>query len=186
MGLDITAYSNLTYVGHHEVEKPEDNGICHLRYDADDNRFHLPAYAYDSFPHALLGLPEVKASPYPDIVSAGCFAVGEKTESHEFRAGSYTGYNLWRRDLADRFNPYRDGGQPSPEGPFYELIWFADNEGTICELAATNLLAEFREHEATYRVAHAGTEMGEYFVQKYADWMRACELAADGGLIDFH
>ena len=186
MGLDITAYSHLTYVGHHPVERPDNNGLCHLRYDADDNKFHVPAYAYDSFPHALLGIPEVKPSPYPDIVTGGCFEVTEKTESHGFQAGSYSGYNAWRGDLAERFNPYRDNGQPSPEGPFYELIWFADNEGTIGELAAVSLLADFRQREAEYRAAHLGTERGDYFVEKYAGWLRACELAADGGLIDFH
>ncbi len=118
---------------------------------------------------------------------AGCFEVTEKTEEHGFPAGTYGGYNQWRKDLANRFNPYRGDGPPSPEGPFYELIWFADNEGTICQLAAANLLIAFRQHEVEYRAAHqTGTYEGDWFIEKYADWMRACELAADGGLIDFH
>lgn len=177
MGLDIRAYSNLRYVGHHEEWADED-----AHYDE-----HHKAYAYTAFPHALLGVPNVQPQDgYGDsqFLSGGCFEVTEKTKSHGFRAGSYSGYNAWRQDLADRFNPYRDGGQPSPEGPFYELIWFADNEGTIAELAAINLLADFRQHEAEYLAAHAADD--EWFARKYADWMRACELAADGGLIDFH
>jgi len=186
MGLDIHAYSHLAYVGHHEKWADED-----AHYDQ-----HHEAYAYDSFPHALLGVPNVQTKAgygSSTFLSGGCFEVTEKTESHGFRAGSYSGYNAWRADLAERFNPYGPGegrdvyGPPSPEGPFYELIWFADNEGTICELAAMNLLADFRQHEAEYRAAHEpGTYHGDYDIKRYADWMRACELAADGGLIDFH
>ena len=44
MGLDITAYSNLTYVGHHEEWPDED-----AHYEQ-----HEEAYAYLAFPHALL------------------------------------------------------------------------------------------------------------------------------------
>jgi hypothetical protein len=177
MGLDIRAYSNLRYVGHHEKWADED-----AHYDQ-----HHEAYAYASFPHALMGVPNVqKHDRVPEFITGGCFEETEKTESHGFRAGSYGGYNAWRRDLADRFNPYRDGGPPSPEGPFYELIWFADSEGTIAQVAAVNLLAAFRQHEVEYRAAHLGTEDGDYFVEKYADWMRAFELAADGGFVDFH
>lgn len=81
--------------------------------------------------------------------------------------------------------PTRTGRRPR-RAPFYELIWFADNEGVIAEVSAASLLSDFRQHEAEYAAAHLGTEGGDYFVGKYADWMRACELAADGGLIDFH
>jgi hypothetical protein len=177
MGLDIRAYSRLTYVGHHEEWTDED-----AHYEQ-----HHEAYSYDEFPHALMGLPDIRRSEsVAQFITAGCFAETAETESHGFRAGSYSGYGAWRRDLADRFNPYRENGQPSPEGPFYELIWFADNEGTIAQLAAVNLLAAFRQHEVEYRAAHADAGQGDWFVAKYADWMRACELAADDGLIDFH
>lgn len=144
MGLDITAYNHLTYVGHHRKWADEDK-----HYDE-----HHEAYAYDSFPHALLGVPNVQTkSGYggSTFLSGGCFQVTDKTKAHEFRAGSYSGYNAWRRDLAEQFNPYGPGAgtgglgdyiAPDPEKPFYELIWFADNAGTICELAAANLLPE--------------------------------------------
>lgn len=177
MGLDIRAFSNLTYVGRHEEWADEDE-----HYDQ-----HHEAYSYDVFPHALMGVPNVERhESVPGFITAGCFEVTEATASHGFRAGSYSGYNAWRQDLADRFNPYRENGQPSPEGPFYELIWFSDAEGTICQLAAVNLLTAFRQHKIEYRTAHLDTERGDWFVQKYADWTRACELAADNGLIDFH
>jgi hypothetical protein len=184
MGLDITGFSNLRYLGHHEVPEHSEHPYDPETYE----RVHVEALAYDAFPHALMGIPNQRLKTYStsQFITCGCFELTEKTEQHAFRAGSYGGYNRWRQDLADRFNPYRDNGRPGPEGPFYELIWFADNEGTIGELAATSLLGNFRQYEVEYRAAHLGSEMGDYFVEKYADWLRACELAADSGLIDFH
>ncbi len=185
MGLDIRAYSHLTYVGHCPDRDEEDHG-----YDPDTYaRLHVEAYAYDSFPHALMGVPNVRTQTLGgsvEFLTGGCYALTDKTETHAFRAGSYSGYNAWRRDLAARFNPTSSDGRPNPEGPFYELIWFADNEGTIAELPSIKLLGDFRTHEAEYRAAHAGAEHGDYYVEKYADWLRAFELAADGGLVDFH
>jgi hypothetical protein len=93
------------------------------------------------------------------------------------RAGSYSGYNAWRADLQRQFNPAVD-----EDGPFFELIYFADNEGCIGPEAAKDLLEDFRLHFERYMSgAHA-----DYFTAKYQDWTRAFELAADGGLVDFH
>ena len=91
------------------------------------------------------------------------------------RAGSYSGYSAWRDDLRRQFNP-----DTEPDKPFYELIWFADNEGTIGPEAAADLLADFLAHADAY------TPAMEYFRENYRDWTRAFELAADGGLVDFH
>lgn len=190
MGLDITVYSNLKYVGHHEVDE-QDKGD-HM-YDPETwEVFHVEAYAYKEFPHALMGVPNLRQSDgYTGFMTGGCYEVTSQTETHAFVAGSYSGYNAWRRDLAEHFNPYRDGGErpPSPEGPFYELIWFADNEGTIAELAAANLLAAFREHRGRYYALHPDDSNhgnGAWYRSKYDDWTRACELAAARGLVDFH
>jgi hypothetical protein len=76
--------------------------------------------------------------------------------------------------LQEQFNP-----DLAPDGPFYELIWFADNEGCIGPDAAKDLLADFREHEAAY-VPPSG-----WTAATYQDWTRAFELAADGGLVRF-
>lgn len=178
MGLDIRAYSNLTYIGHHEKWTDED-----AHYEK-----HHEAYAYDSFAHALAGVPDLKPMDgvSASFLTGGCYQATDKTESHGFRAGSYSGYNWWRADLATQFNPYRGGGAPDPDLPFYELIWFADNEGTIGEIAAAELLRDFREHEVAYRTAQEKTEHGSYAVDRYLDWMRAFELASQSGLVDFH
>jgi hypothetical protein len=171
MGLDITAYSQLRHVGKH-VE-----GWC------DDYEHHVQAYAYDVFPQSFRGIPIVSTKTQEgfmggSFIEGGCFEITDETKTHSFRAGSYGGYNRWRADLQQQFNPDRD-----PDGPFYELIWFADNEGSIGPDAAKDLLADFREHADSYK---SGDEPFDWHRHAYEDWTRACELAADGGLIHFH
>jgi hypothetical protein len=168
MGLDITAYSHLKPVGLHV----EPGTWCE-----DDT--HIPVMTYDSFPQSYRGLPD--HGRWREFILGGCYQVTAQTETHRFQAGSYTGYNRWREDLQNRFNPARD-----PDGPFYELIWFADNEGDIGPEAAADLLKDFEQHADAYATAAPEGWEGEYGREKYADWTRAFRLAADGGLVDFH
>jgi hypothetical protein len=171
MGLDITAYSRLTAVGKHTDDWCED----------DD---HVTAMAYDCFPQSYRGLPVLATEQHggTGFVMGGCYAITPETKTHGFRAGSYGGYNQWRADLQQQFNPDRE-----PDGPFYELIWFADNEGCIGPDAAADLLADFRQHAAAYAPSeHPDYFREKYFREKYQDWTRAFELAADGGLVSFH
>lgn len=169
MGLDITAYSNLKPVGKHVETWCEDED-------------HVEVFSYADFPQSFRGIPVLATELNGDSTSflvGGCFAITDETETHGFRAGSYTGYGHWRSALAEQFNPELD-----PNGPFYELIWFADNEGSIGPEAAADLLADFREHADRY--APMDLDWAEYSVKRYQDWSRACELAANSGLIRFH
>jgi hypothetical protein len=163
MGLAITAYSRLTHVGKH-------TDWC------EDYENHIQAFAYDSFPASFRGIPVLATRPIygSSFIEGGCYAPTAETQTHQFDAGSYGGYNRWRADLQAQFNP-----GTHPDGPFYELIFFADNEGTIGPDAAKDLQADFEQHAASYR----GEDWAQ---QKYADWLRACDLAADSGLIKFH
>jgi hypothetical protein len=168
MGLDITAYSNLRAVGQHES--------CE-----DEN--HIHAYAYAEFPASFRGIPVLSEKTgwgETPLIDGGCYEPTDTTKAHAFQAGSYHGYNLWRADLAGQFNS--PVNRPDPDKPFYELIWFADNEGCIGPEAAADLLLDFREHAAIYAPSHDR----EYSREKYRSWTRACELAADNGLIRFH
>lgn len=99
-------------------------------------------------------------------------------ESFGFRAGSYGGYNDWRDWLA------RMSGWESAKttGPFYELIHFADNEGVIGPKVAAKLAKDFAEH------ADKAKQMAQddFDLQRYQNWQRAFEMAADNGAVDFH
>lgn len=172
MGLDITAYSRLEYLGQHAAD-----GWCvEEHYDEDWNRTHIATYAYDSFPQSFRGIPVVGKRAVRDatFLIGGCYEVTRATATHGFRAGSYTGYGRWREDLQQRFNPERD-----PDKPFYELIWFADNEGCIGPEASRDLLADFLLHFERYPA-------DEGYLALYKHWLQAFKLAADGGLVEFH
>ena len=183
MGLDITAYSHLSSVGNHT-----DGQWCYDE-DSEGDRQHIMAFAYDDFPRSFEGIP-VLATPR-GYLWGGCYEPTAATKTHKFCAGSYTGYGHWRDDLARQFNPqgHHCGDssgepctEPDPDKPFYRLIWFADNEGVIGPSAAASLLADFRAYATRYDPEH----YPRHSLLRYADWMQACTLAAQGGLIVFH
>lgn len=195
MGLDCTAYSHLEAVGLHT------EGFCYEEDDGGD-MVHISAFVItEDFLTSMDGLPVLadtivsydgKPLPYPN---GGCYRPTEQTEESRFHAGSYSGYGMWRRQLADQFNPYPHDpkdrpyhiGQPDPDKPFFELLWFADNEGTIGPQAAARLLIDFQEHEAEYVQRHSHPDgQDEYDIEKYRAWLHACELASQDGLIILH
>lgn len=178
MGLDITAVSKLRYAGKEELDGDE---------EWPDDLFI--AFAYAGFEHSTRGLRGMT-----DTFQGGTFIGGHSyyatpdSEFHGFRAGSYGGYGEWRAGLATStghsLGDYFSGGDDTL--PFYELIHFADNEGTIGPESARDLLEDFRTHRETYVATRRGSTWGQYDIERYDDWTRACELAADGGLVSFH
>lgn len=186
MGLDITAYSRLRHIGKHEIDPALNEGepgpYCYYEN-------HVNAFAYTAFPRSFRGIPVLsveETSGGSKFFEGGCYAITDETQTHGFRAGSYIGYGDWRSDLARQFNPAPitwsgrpSMAEPDPDKPFYELIWFADNEGSIGPEAALDLLADFDLHVNLY-------QGDDYARRKYEDWRRAFELAADGGLVRFH
>lgn len=176
MGLDITAYSRLEHVGKHTKDPTENEGEPGGMDDWCYYDGHVQAYAYDDFPQSFRGIPILgkRAVGQSTFLEGGCYEATARTHTHSFRAGSYTGYGLWRADLQSRFNPNCD-----PDGPFYELIFFADNEGSIGPEASKDLLADFLLYFERYPA-------DEWDLAKYKDWLNAFKLAADGGLVHFH
>ena len=108
----------------------------------------------------------------------------------EFRAGSYSGYNEWREMLSQAMLGV------SPEmvwthakkfkaKPFYELINFADCEGTIGATTSKKLNDDFLSHMAQAR--KVSLKKGDsYFYEKFIAWEKAFAMAADGGFVRFH
>ena len=171
MGLDITYYkvarpltsderANLDAISYDErVVWSEENNIQRL-------------YVNPNFPGRDAGLP-----------SDWVFAV----VGGSFRAGSYSGYNIWRSQLAAMVG--HDVFNPPPAGPFMELIHFADNEGVIGPIVSAKLAADFEVWQARAEVfagSRADEDNGGWFLRKYGEWRTAFTEAARGGYVDFH
>jgi hypothetical protein len=113
MGLDISAYRNMTpalRVGDEDLAEYWNETI---------------AYQEKSFPGRAEGLTTGSHFECEDL--------------HAFRAGSYSGYNWWRNQLA--LMAYGKSAEeiwrePNPSGPFIELIDFSDCEGVIGPIVA--------------------------------------------------
>jgi hypothetical protein len=171
MGLDINAYSKLTFAADQsdDDDRDDDDGVTYLHVHPD-------------FPAQGAGL------------RTGWYEIGG--EQHAFRAGGYGGYNEWRNRLAQMAGyaatPHsrKAGDAPEPRydvtvwnsagGPFFELINFSDCEGVIGPTASAKLVADFDAFEPQAKA------LGDAdFLSVYADFRRAFALAADGGAVEF-
>lgn len=179
MGLDITAYRRLTKVDALFDERGEPvDAVTHVPLDD-----YFKVWSNPDFPGRADGLEDGAVYTYSEF-------------DHVFSRG-YGSYNRWRETLAklagypldfrETFG-VREASYAAAawngkinEGPFYELVNFADNEGVIGPVAATKLLRDFVEFDDR---AKAITE--EHFYEGYCDMRRGLELAADGGALDFH
>lgn len=174
MGLDITVVK--------DAKKPAQNIIEEVMTDDSP---HDAAYScgldipYENtdFPGRMQG---VDAVPY------------EPGETWGFRAGGYSGYNLWRSELArlvgiddikawwsDITQCLERGLKPAK--PFWELLYFSDCEGTIGPVVSKKLAADFDAWAD--RAAEHGDE---YWRGKYNEWRRAFHDAAQNGYVSFH
>lgn len=120
-------------------------------------------------------------------------------EEFDFAAGSYSGYNTWREQLAklaaypavrhesrgcEVRRLHSAGAWAATGGPFWELIHFADNEGTIGAAVAAKLAKDFADFQSKADAFEEADHDG-WFRAKYAEWRKAFEMAADGGAVDF-
>lgn len=166
MGLDITAYRQL---------KPAPDAPMEDGQPVEWDKYFAP-------PQSIINWTETNWPGRTAGLSAGIYSFAE---SYDFRAGSYGGYGTFRRTLCQLAgNPSIDSLWESekPNGPFVELLNFADNEGVIGPEVAAKLAQDFATHEDNI-LAKAPDD---YFRGKYRDWRKAFEMAADGGAVDFH
>lgn len=157
MGLDITAYKNLKL-----VEKPE--------LDEDGE---IVNWDSEWKPGASMEWSEKHFSGRGEGVNPNSVYTWE--DSFGFRAGSYSGYGWWRRQL----------GQFAKGDDFQELINFADNEGVIGPIVSKKLANDFSKNleEAIEFAAHLESED---WLELYNLWHRAFEIASENGAVDFH
>ena len=121
-------------------------------------------------------------------------------EYGSFRAGSYSGYNSWRRSLAELVGYDYDqviesvqrsirrneslnevlGEREEAEVriPFVELLFFSDCEGFIGPNTSAKLAKDFAEWEEK-------AKGNDFLYGRYQEWKKAFETASDGGCVVF-
>lgn len=182
MGLDITAYRRLKKLDvlFNANEEPVDPSTR----EPLDYHNCTQLYVHDDFP-----------GRNGSIEHKGVYAF---EQSHSFRAGSYSGYNAWRERLAKLagypMRPYNRYGVTTEmrhdaaawagdcQGmPFVELVNFSDCEGTIGPEVSAKLAKDFADFDE-----RAKEVQEEWFYDRYCEWRKAFEMAADGGAVRFH
>jgi hypothetical protein len=172
MGLDITAYEKIELVEPTTYDELKAKDWNHPLYDTED--------------HVMIGVIHEDyrdRCPLPE----GFYKTGGKR--HGFRAGSYGGYNEWRRHLAELIDTTPEAiWKGGPAMAFGELIHFSDAEGTLKSETCAKLAKDFAfwHAEATKYADRLGGEDGRWFLDRYATWREAFELAAGGGAVRFH
>lgn len=170
MGLDITAYRKLS-----KVDNPALDADGDPTEETMDTCFCISPYTLEwsnNFGRAQA-----------DGLTAGVY---DYEDTCGFRAGSYSGYGEWRRELAKLVGhmDIKELWEKLSPGPFIELINFADNEGVIGPIASAKLakdFADFKDRAEKHPDADA-----PWFFELYCEWQKAFEMAADGGAVDFH
>lgn len=168
MGLDITAYRKLTKTDAAELG---DDG-----WPKDYMNFWRARHVA-STENEFLGRTE-------GVEQDAAYSFASRMD---FRAGSYSGYNDWRDNLAKvagHESAQAAWDKPPPDGsPFWELINFFDNEGIIGPMVSAKLAADFAAHkDAAERLWGPDS----WFFGLYCTWQKAFEIAADGGAVNFH
>lgn len=190
MGLDITAVSNVKILD----TRPE--------YDEEiENAWGTEDYVHqdwinEHFPHAV-----------PAEYHGKRFLLWQETdesESHSFRAGSYSGYGLFRSTLAGAFlgtkDLYMDRDEQNGDwekvhraegNPFYELINFSDCEGVFFGPVCEKLYNDFETHRDFFVEWVGGNNPypaweAQGWINRYDDWLRGFDLARRDGVLSFH
>jgi len=191
MGLDITAISEVE-----PIEIPEGIELWSNEYYDWEADQALPGgvwnlYQSNNFPEQGEGLPNGA------VVATG--------EEFGHRAGSYSGYNEWRRLLAraalgmsdeEVWNKV-DSGVGYNEIPFGELINFSDADGVIGPVASQKLYDDFVKYEEQimkkldrfylkFEDYEIDGETYDWFKHKYKDWKEAFRIASNNGAVIFH
>ncbi len=106
-------------------------------------------------------------------------------QTYHFRAGSYGGYNAWRSWLSKNVlgvEAEEVWAAPEKFGPCVELINFSDCEGVLGPKVCAKLRDDFRALD----VSKFTKEQHPWFQKNVAEWCKAFELAAGGGVVDLH
>jgi hypothetical protein len=175
MGLDITVYENVDFDSF--VDEDE------IAEEMEDDMYHIYV-VYDPLNQS-------------DGIKSGYYNVDGYSKS--FRAGSYSGYNMFRSILCESYYgfPAKELWEKMAQGdsmkgePFVEMINFSDCEGVIGPKTSAKLYEDFVAHESDFEKfinehSMITSDYKRYYIEKYKDWMEAFKIASNNGFVDFH
>lgn len=122
----------------------------------------------------------------------GYYIEDKESEEISFRAGSYSGYNVFRNRLseiilgADARTVWTEEEKYAGK-PFYELINFSDCEGNFGPQVSAKLHKDFVDHREVFHEKIKNKNLYEgYYESVYDNFMKGFELASRGGILSFH
>ena len=160
--------------------------ISQLKYSDDQSESNLTSVyctIADGFEERMKGMGE------------GYWDSTEYSETHSFRAGSYSGYSAWRDWLGKTFleenadSIWKNYEEMEKDHlPFIELINFSDCEGTIGPNVSMKLYEDFYRYSSEItkirKIDSAGSDIS-WYTEQYDNWMRAFFLGAQKGAVIF-
>lgn len=161
MGLDISAYKNLKVV---ENPKLDEDGDL-VNWDIEWTPGESMEWSEKNWPGRGEGLEHDKVYTFEDEFS--------------FRAGSYSGYNWFRKELK------HFAKASGKEEDFQELINFADNEGVIGPVVSKKLAEDFADNYNDAKEYADSLNDGDYWFSSYENWKQAFEVASINGAVNF-
>lgn len=109
-----------------------------------------------------------------------------------FRAGSYSGFNTWREELAELavgdsnlYNIWAHAGTRKKRIPFQEILCHSDCDGHITYRECKKLLDDFNRYifVAMERINvpkdDEGFPVGVYWLDRFLKWKHAVELVVN-------
>ncbi len=187
MGLDVTSYSRAIRIGDYPDHPDGLDGLAD--YDSVQRCYLLrgqkvasiyPA-SLDDFPHHAMPL------------TGGIYSFHEQ---YHFRAGSYSGYNVFRDWISQQIlgktqddvcHLIRDCNPATyPDQGIVWLVYFSDCEGIISGERCEPILAGLEKHKDRLFAATKSFANSVYYHEKVEDWIKALALAVDGGFVKFH
>ena len=147
-------------------------------------------YAYDGFAQSTRGFKNHDKSFKEGLIAEGVYEIS-KAKRMEMMSTSYGSYGEFRGIIAKEFGLSEIGKMDEiPDSlrvlPFFEFVWFADNEGAIGPDACSDLALDFEAHCKFFLDKFKSSEdyhIKEYYPNYYLGMMAGFRHAADTGFV---
>jgi hypothetical protein len=125
-------------------------------------------------------------------IEEGEYKEADDCEAHGFRAGSYSGYGVFRNLLSEKIHGVSskeiwENPEIFSDKEFYNLINFSDCEGFFGPCVSKKLHQDFIDNREkfTASIQEVNPYPG-YYERVYDDFTLGFEIASKGGVLLFH